>query len=178
MPVVRGQSSNIKLDPDRRRDLLDQFRNELHGEATPHGPVIFEIPLELPDSLDVLVVWHAWEGLRSEDRTGLIIEGYGDRRGEIAQALGVTYQEAMEQQLIPYAVVPMTRLDETNSDAAVEAMLEQGAIALPDGSVELRFPTWLMAEAAHCQLVSDMPRGCWSIIQTTTTTTSAPPNER
>ena len=41
----------------------------------------------------------------AEDRTRLILDAYGDDQEKIAQALGVTYEEAIEQQLLPYTIV-------------------------------------------------------------------------
>jgi len=108
MPVVRGVPSVNVLDPDRRRSLVESLRNEVSGGATPGGPVVYEIPLDQTDKIDVLVVWGEWAGIGSEDRTNVILESYGDQDKRIAQALGVTYEEAVDQQLLPYSVVPMT----------------------------------------------------------------------
>jgi hypothetical protein len=153
------------LAPERRQALLEQLSSELTENTKPNGPVVFEIPVGPGERIDVLVVWAEWEGLRSEDRTDLILEAYNGQRDRIAQALGVTYEEAKEQQLLPYAVLPMIRRGEPDQDVR-KAMLEEGGIALPGERVELRFPTMSMAEAAHRNLCNKLPRGYWSIAQT------------
>ena len=91
---------------------------------------------------------------------------YGSRRGGVAQALGVTYAEAMEQQLLPYAVVPMVRRGEFDPATVRQAMLDEGGVSLPGDKVDLRFPSMSMAEAAHRRLCQKLPQGYWSIVQT------------
>ena len=69
------------------------------------SPLIFEMPVEGPDRIEVLVVWHESENVPSMDRTNIIVEAY-ERKGErSAQAVGATYEEAMQQQLLSYSVV-------------------------------------------------------------------------
>ena len=104
MPVIRGRLNETKLPEDRRKSLVDRLVAERRGKAGPAGPVIFEIPLPQPDSLDVVVVWDEWKQIRSEDRTQLIKEAYHDKSDNVALALGVTYQEAIEQGVLPYRV--------------------------------------------------------------------------
>jgi hypothetical protein len=166
MPVIRGQPTASILPPERRRALLQQLVNELVDRPEPNGPVVFEIPLEQTDKMDVLVVWQAFEGLRSEDRTGLILDAYEDKKDRVSQALGVTYQEAMDQQLLPYAVIPMTRPGEIDDAELRKAMLAEGGLLLSDRKVDLLFPVMAMAEAAHKRLCDRLPRGYWSIAQT------------
>lgn len=166
MPVIKGKSGRQTLDADRRRTLLESLRSELAGTGKSGGPLIFEIPLEPLDKIDVMVVWKDWRGIRSEDRSDLIFEAYGKpRRQEIAQALGVTYDEAMGQNLLPYSVSPLTREGDEDPDKIRQAMLDLGAMTLPGDLVQLRFPTLPMAEDAHRQLCKQLPRGYWTIIQ-------------
>lgn len=166
MPVIRGQASVTALASERRQALLDQLKQELAGGQSPNGPVIFEIPLRQSDKKDVLVVWPAFRDLRSEDRTQLILDAYQQpEREQIAQALGVTYEEAMEQQLLPYAVVPMTRAGEADPAELRRAMIREGAIVTPAGKVDLRFPTLAMAENAHRKLSESLPKGYWTLSQ-------------
>jgi hypothetical protein len=127
--------------------------------------VIFEIPLEQQDRMDVLVVWDAWTDLRSEDRSSIILDAYQDQQQAIAQALGVTYQEAIEQQVLPYAVLPMTRDGEIDPEAMKKAMLAEGGFLLDNGKIDLRFPTMAMAQVAHQRLCDRLPKGYWSIVQ-------------
>jgi hypothetical protein len=164
MPVIRGKQTATALEPAKRAALLGLLTQE-RASATLDGPVIFEIPLEQPDRMDVMVIWDLWEGIRSEDRTDLILEAYQDEKERIALALGVTQQEALQQQLLPYAVVPMVRRGEVDAAQLRQAMLEEGAIALSPEKVALRLPTMAMAQAAHQRLCDKLPKGYWSIVQ-------------
>ncbi len=165
MPVILGKPRTTILTEQRRRRLLDQLTREIGGASTP-GLLIFQIPLEGSDLMDVLVVWEHWQGIRSEDRTNLILAAYQDRKETIAQALGITYQEALEQHLLPYAVMPMTRPGDKVVLATLhEAMLAEGGITLPGDRIDLRFPTLAMAEDAHRKLTERLPSGYWSIVQ-------------
>src|SRR5258708_4042939 len=109
MPVIRGISRSTALTSERRKTLRDELVGELSGKSSPDGPLIFEIPLEQSDKIDVIVVWNAFDGVRAEDSTALILDAYDDRKDEISLAMGVTYHEAIAQQLLPYTVVPMMR---------------------------------------------------------------------
>ena len=96
----------------------------------------------------------------------MILAAYKGSKVQIAQALGVTYQEAIEQQVLPYAVVPMIRRGELNDEDVKKAMLAEGGFALENGKVDLRFPTMPLAEQAHKRLTDALPKGYWSIVQT------------
>jgi len=167
MPVIRSQTPVARVSAEQRRRVAEQLEKELSGEQTQGGPVIFEIPFEHQDRIDVLVVWDAWKPFGSEERSNLVSEAYENigSSGRIAQALGLTYQEAVEQQVLPYSVVPMGRRD-MNVESAAKAMLAEGGFALGNGRVELRFPTMPLAEQAHKRLTDAMPDGYWSIVQT------------
>ena len=166
MPVIRGQARVSVITADQREKVAEQLAKELAGEQTQGGPVIFEIPFEQGDRIDVLVVWEAWKPFTSTDRSTMILEAYKGSKAPIAQALGVTYREAIEQQVLPYAVVPMMRRGEINEEDVKKAMLAEGGFALENGKVDLRFPTMLLAEQAHKRLADSLPKGYWSIVQT------------
>jgi hypothetical protein len=166
MPVIRGQGTFTVIPAEQREKLVEQLQKELSGEVTPNGPVIFEIPFEQLDKFDVLVVWDVWKPIRSEDRSEIILSAYQEKKTKIAQALGVTYHEAIEQQVLPYAVVPMVRPGEVDFEMLKKEMIVEGGIALPNGNVELRLPTMALAEQAHRKLVSRLSNGYWSIVQT------------
>lgn len=166
MPVIRGEAVVTVITAEQRKDVVDQLAKELSGETTPNGPVIFEIPFEPPDKFDVLVVWDAWGPFISEDRSNIILGAYKERKPKIAQALGVTYQEAIEQQVLPYAVIPMVRPGEIDLEELKRAMIAEGGLALANGKVDLRFPTMALAEQAHRRISDKLPKGYWSIVQT------------
>lgn len=168
MPVIRGTAKSSTITAEQRQKVAEQLTQELQGSATKNGPVIFEIPLE-QGRIDVLVVWDAWKPFDSTDRSNLILDAYQGAKvanAQIAQALGVTYKEAIEQQVLPYSVVPMVRRNEVQEDALKKAMLAEGGFALENKSVDLRFPTMALAEEAHERLTDKLPKGYWSIVQT------------
>jgi hypothetical protein len=166
MPVIRGEPTTTALSEDRRTVLLQQLTDERSGKSIENGPVIFEIPLEGSSKMDVMVVWEVFKDLHAEDRTALILEAYQEQKNVISQALGVTYAEALDQQLLPYAVLPMSRPGEADAAELRKRMLEQGGICIAGEKVDLRFPTMAMAEAAHRKLSKQLPNGYWSIVQT------------
>jgi hypothetical protein len=166
MPVIRGEPAAKAITHAQRKNLVNQLKNELSGQLSQNGPVIFEIPLEQSDKIDVLVVWDAWEPFRSEDRSSVILEAYKEQKRNIAQALGVTYREALEQQVLPYAVIPMVRRGEVNAEELKKAMIAEGGFSLEGGKFDLRFPTMALAEQAHRRLSDKLPKGYWSIVQT------------
>ena len=166
MPVIRGEAQVSVITAAQRQKIAEQLAKELKGERTQDGPVIFEIPFEQQDRIDVLAVWDAWKPFGSTDRSNMILEAYKGSNHQIAQALGVTYQEAIEQQVLPYAVLPMIRRGELNEEKVKTAMLDEGGFALENGTVDLRFPTMPLAERAHKRLVDILPKGYWSIVQT------------
>ena len=52
----------------------------------------------------------------------------------------------MEQNLLPYAVVPMTRKNEVPRAELNDAMKRCGGFVLDDDRIDLRFPTMDMAQ--------------------------------
>ena|ERR1017187_5564581 len=172
MPVIRGQARGPSVTEDQRKVLLEKLENELAGKSPPSGqsvyeiPLIFEIPLERLDGsldrIDVLVVWDAFRHLRSEERTGLILEAYGDREGSISQALGVTHDEMMDQALLPYRMMHMERPGEVDPNEINNAMLDEGGFMIGNRA-ELLLPTRRMAEAAKARLDERVPNGRWAI---------------
>jgi hypothetical protein len=165
MPVIRGKQTTTALSAMIRASLLELLQQE-RANATLNGPVIFEIPLDQSDKMDVMVIWDRWEGIRSEDRSELIRDAYKEEKDRIALALGVTYQEALQQQLLPYAIVSMAKREEIDVAEIRDAMLEEGAMPVSADKAELRLPTMAMARAAHQRLWERLPKGRWSIVET------------
>lgn len=166
MPVIRGEIQVSVITAEQRQKVAEQLARELAGEQTPSGPLIFELPFERQDRIDVLVVWDAWSPFSPTDRSNIILEAYKGSKVQVAQALGVTYNEAIEQQVLPYAVVPMMRKGEISEADVKRAMIAEGGFALDNGKVDLRFPTMFLAERAHKRLADAVPKGYWSIVQT------------
>src|SRR5258708_6114409 len=165
MPVIRLTPVAPAFRREQRQTLLDQLSREIAGPPTETGPVVYEIPLDQSDKMDVLVVWEAWKDVPSEVRSNVILEAYKDKKDKISQALGVTHQEAIDQSLLPYAVLPMTRRGEVDPETLKAAMLKQGGFALEGGKVDLRFPTRAMTQEAHRRLCDELPKRYWSMVE-------------
>jgi hypothetical protein len=165
MPIIRDEP--IRLPREAHERLSDELRKAI-TDPSPGEPVIFEIPFT-GTLYDVMVVWGLWEGVQPDERTAIISEAYRDSgvRVEIAQAMGVTHDEALQDRLLPYAVTPCTHEGEVEPSVLRQAMLEEGAIALTEDRVDLRFPTMRMAESAHHRLCEKVPKGYWAIAVTT-----------
>jgi hypothetical protein len=166
MPVIRQTATGPVLKGEDRAVLTAQLAEELAGKATENGPLIFEIPVSEGKKIDVLVVWEKWKekAIPSQTRSDVIPAAYGKKKTKIAQPLGVTYKEALEQNLLPYAVVPMSRKNEIPTEQLKHVMKQHGGFVLEDDKVDLRFPTLEMAQDAHAKLVDEMPKGYWSIV--------------
>jgi hypothetical protein len=176
MPVIRIKPEATTLPPERRRKLVEQLSQELAGGSTPGHPVIFEIPLDQRDAVDVFVIWHEWENVSWEDRESIIREAYGSSAERVGQPLGATFEEAMQQRLLPYAIVSAVlenpkHLEKMKLGVERERvyledirklMLEAGGIKLPNGRIELRFPTRAMADSALERLRAERIDGYWS----------------
>ncbi len=175
MPVFRIPAPTVS--PALRQSLLERLKRERQAPSESGEPLIFEIPVEQPDRIDVLVVWQEWENVPSMERTNIILEAYTEKEDKLAQAVGVTYEEAMEQQLLPYAVVSRFELEKkflslvspNPSEAAKrlaairKAKLELGGTRRADENVDLRFPTREMAEQALSALLSKLPNDNWLV---------------
>lgn len=147
--------------------MIAQLAKELGGEATENGPLIFEIPLSGSDKMDVIVVWEKWKekDVPTQLRSDMILAAYGDKKDKIVLPLGVTYKEAIDQNLLPYSIVPLTRKNEASEADLKATMKKHGGFVLAGGKVELRLPTMEMAEQVHTKLVDELPKGYWSIVQ-------------
>jgi hypothetical protein len=173
MPVIRGEPKVTVVTDELRRQVIDQLERELSGEVTENGPVIFEIPFDrdfhhedTSGNFDVLVVWNAWKPFNSEERSKIIRDVYQESPINIVQALGVTLQEAAEQQLLPYAVIPMVQnYDKNELEQLRNEMIMEGGFKHANGHVDLRFPTMRLAEQVHRRLTDRSPKGYWTLVQ-------------
>ena len=180
MPVIRVDTTTTTLSPEERTSFLTTLKGEFK-HSTERGPVIFEIPLGT-EYFDVLVVWEAWADWPSEERSRLILDAYDEhRREQIAQVTGVTYDEAIQQQFLPYTIVSIFEryprkfallLKDKDENKVNELMdkirkvkVANGGIVLPDGKVELRFPTRVMLDNVLARLKAADPSDefCWSV---------------
>jgi hypothetical protein len=168
MPVIRLSTPRQPTEPGIRPDLVEILQAELSGKSSEPGLLVFEIPLRGTDHIDVMVVWDKWGEwqIPSDERTEIIRNAFAERSERILQALGVTTSEVREQNLLPYAVVPLARPGEIEWSILRQAMLRHGGLIAPGEKVELRLPTWDLAEEVHRKLVDEVPKGYWSIVTT------------
>src|SRR4051812_17307817 len=166
MPVIRLRRPEWTAARSRE-SLVEQLDRELHGEATADPrPVVFEVPINRNQtSIHVIVVWDSWEGVSPEDRAAVIIEAYErwDALGSpdeamarrITAAIGVTAEEAIQMNLLPYQISPTIVAGLTDREDVQrkvrEAMAEEGAIESAGGPL-LAFPSRPMAEEAYRKL--------------------------
>lgn len=182
MPVIRVTEATTSTlpPPEVRASLLTKLRDEF-TQSTEHGPVIFEIPLGT-ECFDVLVVWEEWAEWPPDERSHLVLDAYEeDRRSQIARVTGVTYVEAMQQQLLPYAIQStlerehkMTFLLCDRDENKVQELMAKirnvkvtnGGIISLGGTVELRFPTRATADSVLARLQAADPNRelYWSVV--------------
>jgi hypothetical protein len=131
---------------------------------SPGEPVIFLIPFG-GARFDVMVVWNKWRDVQPDERTEIISQVYStpDLEIEIGQAMGVTYDEAMHDHLLPYQIHPCAKEGEADLAALNQAMSDEGAIPLGEGRVDLRFPTGRMADVVCEKLNERKPEGHWVV---------------
>jgi len=166
MPVIKLTATGSVLNDADKSAIVAQLNKELQS-PTDDGPVIFEIPLSGEGKFDVLVVWEKWKekAVPAQTRSDMILAAYGDKKNKIALPQGVTYQEAIEQNLLPYAVIPMARKNEVSAELLKASMKKYGAFTLPGEKVDLRLPTIELASDIHKKLVDELPKAYWSIAQ-------------
>ncbi len=184
MPVIRpaGRGEPLATVRDHLADLLVK---ELLGERSRMGPVIFELPTEQPDSVDVIVVWEAWKSLPVNARSAVIRDAYSRFKKTLeasvhyidpekpreqlvpvpASVIAVTWDDLTQTDILPYKIEPMARGNEADPEDIRLLMMDSGAIRTPFG-VQLRFPTKEMAADVHARLMEEMPEAYWSIVET------------
>lgn len=184
MPVIRptGRGEPLATVRDHLADLLVK---ELLGERTRLGPVVFELPTEQQDSVDVIVVWEAWKSLPVNARSAVVRDAYSrfkktleasvpsidheKPRGALApvpaSVIAVTWEDLAQTDILPYQIEPMARKNEADPEDIRLLMMDSGAIQTPFG-IQLRFPTKEMAADVHARLMEEMPEAHWSLVET------------
>ncbi len=167
MPRIIASSPSDRLKPYKQ--YIEQLVQELKGEGTAHQPLIYERASGPMKTKHVIVFWDEWESVPQSVRGAIILRAYELAEpkvvSEITLAMGVTYAQAVELNLLPYQVQPMLReSDALSRGDALEMMRQEGAIQYPNGAVELRFPTAQMAEAAHDRLAKKSSSEFWAIV--------------
>ncbi len=169
MPLHQIGSRGIGMDRDR---LLASLVHELR-EPQPIGqPIILEEQTPETKTMRVYVIWDLWEECPRELRSDIILDAYGEARGdkikqEITLVLGVTVPEAADMGLLSYTIEPTKRqLGSPSYDEHIDAMLKAGASVLTDPHrPQLRFASLEDAEAAVEHLQNILPKSKWLITQ-------------
>ena len=128
------------------------------------GPVIFELPTDQPNQVDVIVVWEAWKSLPTEVRSEVVRDAYNRFARVVESSIHevdpstpreplvptpasvtcATWEDLTSFDLLPYKIQPMAGDDEVDPEDVRLLMIEAGAIWTPF-TVQLRFPTKEMA---------------------------------
>ena len=183
MPVIRpaGRKQPIATVRDHLTDLLVK---ELMGERSRMGPVIFELPTDQANQVDVIVVWEAWKSLPPEARSEVVRDAY-HRFARVlessihqidpnkprdllvptpASVTCATWDDLTTLDLLPYKIQPTAGEDAVDLEDVRLLMIEAGAIWTPFG-VQLRFPNEEMATDVYARLMAEMPEARWSIVE-------------
>jgi hypothetical protein len=183
MPVIRpaGRKQPIATVRDHLADLLVK---ELMGERSRLGPVIFELPTDRRDQVDVIVMWEAWKSLPQEIRSDTVREAYRRFAAVIessvhridpsrppeplvptpASVACATWENLTASDLLPYKIQPNAGEGEVDLEDVRLSMIEAGAIWTPFGP-QLRYPTQEMTAEAYSRLTEEMPEARWSIVE-------------
>lgn len=173
--MPRYKTSRDSVDAEVRKRLLSALTAELKvesGTTSPDRPSVFEQAVSQTDTYHVLVVWEAWGEIPSEERGGIILEAYEQAdpgiMPKITVAMGVTLEEALEMDLLPYQVMTARKNGDPVSYQQLEdAMRQEGALKTPFG-IRMYFPTHEAALDAVRRLSARIPGPYWLITQTVT----------
>jgi hypothetical protein len=167
--MPRYQIKRSAVDPQVRERLVNILANELRGQASAQGPAVFEEEVTGTDTFHVLVLWEQWQDIPTEERGAMILDAYERSAAEVAPritvTLGVTLDEALAMNLLPYQVSPMRKSSHPVSYAELEAaMRAEGAVQTPAG-LRMYFPSRKAAEDAYQRLSARIAGPYWAILQ-------------
>ncbi len=146
MPIIRRRPPQ----PPPTEELIDELQQELLNPASGGLPLILENAVGDTDNFNVYVIWDRWIGLSQAHRQRVIRSTYQRLHPteweKVPVAMGLTFREAIDQGVLPIRIVQNLRRSESHlplqlAEELRMAMLNEGAVELTDGRVELRFPT-------------------------------------
>lgn len=155
------------------KDLVMALVEELKSNRESGQPVIHEHHFSRTGKMKVTVLWDRWENVPHEERAEIIRKAYtevdgADCEAKLALLVGLTFPEAYEAGMLPFAVIPLLRKGDTVSPSdCIEAMRSEGATQLfIGGKHELRFLTEAEAEKASQRLVKRLPgsEAVWTVV--------------
>ncbi|HUB26880.1 MAG TPA: hypothetical protein VL992_15755 [Tepidisphaeraceae bacterium] len=155
-------------------DNLSETLIEKHPRVS--EPFVVENVIPQVARAHVVVIWDRWIGLSAQERSQVILDAYEKANRltgiSIMAATGLTAEESLRQDFLPYSIITMPQKDEKLSSKELEAaMSKAGGILVKVGeSVGLRFPTRETAEAAYRKLREEIPDHIWTLAYHDTTT--------
>ncbi|VAX39198.1 hypothetical protein MNBD_PLANCTO02-2410 [hydrothermal vent metagenome] len=162
------------INSSREEDepICNALVKELKAPNESGQPLIEEKYIERTGVVHITVIWDRWEHIPKANRSAIIRSAYAQAEGKefsqrIILAIGLTFPEAIEGELLPYAIQPLHRRDDkVTLEQCKQAMLKEGATRLGDtGIIALRFPTLEDAEKSKSRLGKSLPgsEDIWSI---------------
>jgi len=166
MPRIRAEAPTDRIAPFR--DLVSKLATELRHNSHTGQPVIVERKAGTAGAQHVFVFWDEWSRVPPSLRGAVILAAYEQADPEmvnqITLAMGVTMEQALSMNLLPYAVTPMLRnTDKLKPDEAIRLMQREGAFKTSDDLWHLCFPTMDLAEAARKKLADASSPDYWAI---------------
>lgn len=153
--------------------LVADLAEELKNPREFGQPLVDEEAFARTGLLGVTVIWDKWASVPELKRPEVILEAYEQARGieeknEIAFAIGMTIEEAIDGGKLPYVILPHLRsTDSVKPDEVRSVMVELGGKTRSgDFPAELRFATIADAEACKKRLIQRFPgtEDVWGIV--------------
>ncbi|MCI0381394.1 MAG: hypothetical protein L0215_27735 [Gemmataceae bacterium] len=149
--------------PHTNGELTNQLAAEL-SNPTASGQPIIEEQVFPTGKKRVTVIWDAWDHMRFENRTAIILRAYDivegrEGRNAIALASGLTIPEARAAGMLTFRIIPALRPgDPVTLEQCSQAMIDEGASRLLGADNPLLvFPSRDEAEAARQRLSRRLP---------------------
>jgi hypothetical protein len=143
--------------------LQEELVRELADPKEYGQPLILERHMDREGAVHVYVIWDRLDECESRERSEIVLGAFEQARGEefrkrILFALGLSVPEAVENGLLPYAIVDKARAAAPGEiDRVRQAMIDEGASVLENPLRPLlRYPTLEDAEAGLERLRKDL----------------------
>lgn len=164
MPRVKTNSESYP-----RTELVKELAHELVKEEGLGQPLIIERKVAQTERLHVFVIWDRWREVPPADRSGIIFDAYDHAEPSTSErisiAMGVTTEEGMRLNLLPYSVALTRPYGEgVSTEMLIDAMKDEGASLTRQGW-QLRFPTQVLADTSLQRLNQRIPGGYWVVVQ-------------
>ncbi len=152
-------------------ELVASLVDELKA-GTKNQPAFIERFMRATDSREIYVIWDGWADVPEVERGDIALEAYRrydeESSSNIAFAIGLTAQEALETGLLPFLVRPSASRGHQETafiDVEQAKKRELANTILGARGSELRYPTAEAAEQAIERLQHDLPNSRWIITE-------------